>query len=429
MFVPSDKQATFCRSLACSDALHWLLQGAQGSGKTSIGVRGWASWLAADCPPGQRHICTYADDRQGRVEIAQMLAEWSQETGLRIVLGAKEWRVESLHGAEQRILPMPYGKATADPKFLNWNLASIFVDEAVNMSAGSRKNLISRLRAIPHPKAVWCYNPIDDNGFKREVHDPVSEDKVPGRVFVFKLSDNPGLSDGYRAMQEANYPDPTDRMRLIEGEWCAASGQVYPGRFNIGDSRSRIAAAPNTDPVYYFAGVDPDDGSGVTHGLLLGMWPHGVHVVDEWRNDQTRNPMDAAERAYAVVAALTGQGRRSVRFWVVDANGREFIPELVEAAAGKVTTSDIRIGVNAGVKHLQRFFNHDWLRVDPRCVELIREGESYRWPDNVETVYGDSKPDKASGGGAHGLDGLRYALEKIPPLERAPRRPVVVSVA
>ena len=56
-FKPSDKQVAYCRYISDCDphgdgnAYFVLLQGAQGSGKTSIGVRGWASWLAADCPP------------------------------------------------------------------------------------------------------------------------------------------------------------------------------------------------------------------------------------------------------------------------------------------------------------------------------------------------------------------------------------------
>ena len=42
------------------------------------------------------------------------------------------------------------------------------------MPEGSRRNLISRLRAGDMLRAVWCYNPIDLNNFKRGVHDPVS---------------------------------------------------------------------------------------------------------------------------------------------------------------------------------------------------------------------------------------------------------------
>ena len=217
-FVPTDKQAEFCRVLAQSPEIHYLLQGAQGSGKTSVGIRGWASWLAAECPPAHRHICTYADDRQGKVELGGMLNDWARETGIRVRLQSNRWYIESFHGHDQVILPMPYGRALADPKFLNWNLASIFIDEAVNMPAGSRKHIISRLRAIPNPKAIWCYNPIDKNTFKGEVYDPIETGAMGGHVWVFTDTDNPSLPEGYRAMQEWNYPSLAERTRMIEGQ-------------------------------------------------------------------------------------------------------------------------------------------------------------------------------------------------------------------
>ena len=157
-----------------------------------------------------------------------MLYEWSRETGLRVKLTASRWYVESLSGEDQVVVPMPYGKAIADPKFLSWNLASIFVDEANNMPAGSRKNLISRLRAIENPKAIWCYNPIDKNNFKKELYDPIVSGAMEGNVWVFKPSDNPSLPHGYIEMQEWNYPSRADRVRMLEGEWSAMEGLVYP---------------------------------------------------------------------------------------------------------------------------------------------------------------------------------------------------------
>ena len=174
-----------------------------------------------------------------------MLQEWSTETGLRADLGAREWKIESLHGPPQRILPMPYGKALADPKFLNWNLASIFIDEAPQMPEGSRRHLVSRLRSGNMLRAVWCYNPVDRNSFKKGIHDPVSRGDIAGKVFRFKLSDNPGLPQGYRAMQEANYPAGADRIRYIEGEWAAQEGLVYDQRFELYDlNPARSGYAP-----------------------------------------------------------------------------------------------------------------------------------------------------------------------------------------
>ena len=421
-FYPTEKQSQFCDVLARSDDVHFLLQGAQGSGKTSIGVRGWASWLATECPPGHRHICTYADDRQGKVELGGMLTDWSKETGLRVRLLANRWFIESMHGSDQVVLPMPYGRALADPKFLNWNLASCFVDEAVNMPAGSRKHLISRLRAIDNPKAIWCYNPIDKNEFKQEVHDPIEAEAMGGHIWVFTASDNPSLPVGYRQMQEWNYPSQAERTRMIEGMWAAMEGLVYPERFTAWSEISphgRVRPKPEGAPDWFAAGVDPDDGAGTTAAVLLAKYKTGVWVVGEWGNRQAERKMDAIERAQKVHTVFTKN--RSVRLWVVDVAGGDMIPELARLAYGSVTTSGRPpLPVVQSINHVRRFFNNEWLWIDPACTELINEGSKYHYAEGAPDRYGDNKPVKEND---HYVDALRYVLSQTTPLETV-REPV-----
>ena len=434
-FNPSDKQAAFCNYLGSSErGLHVLGQGAQGGGKSSCVIRGWATWLSVDCPPGQKHICTYADERQGKWELGEMLREWSEETGLKVDLKAQVWLTESLQGEWQKVLPMPYGKALADPKFLNWNLASIFVDEAVNMPQGTRKNLISRLRAIENPLAVWCYNPVDNNNFKKEVHDPVERGDMTGRIFVFKLTDNPALPPGYREMQEFNYPSGADRTRMIEGEWAANPSQVYADRFTEWteiNTKGRIRPKPEGDPLWWAAGVDPDDGSGTTAAILFGRWPYvtpeqpgGVWACEEWGNVQADNKMDGIEKSLEIVKQFTTD--RSVASWVIDAAGGDMIPEIAKMAQGTVLTSGRPpLSVVDSIKHVQRFFNNGWLWIDPKCTETIAEGSDYRNPEDGNK-YGDVKPVKAND---HYMDALRYLLSKTAPLSQPVQTPMVPAPA
>ena len=414
-FKPTDKQSEFCRVLSESSAIHYLLQGAQGSGKTSIGVRGWASWLAFECPPGQRHICTYADDRQGKVELGGMLQDWSRETGLRVRLQSARWYVESMLGDWQTVLPMPYGKSLADAKFLNWNLASVFIDEAVNMPSGSRKHLISRLRAIPNPKAVWCYNPVDKNNFKQEIFDPVESASMNGHYWIFVDTDNPSLPEGYREMQEWNYPSAADRMRMIEGQWAAMEGIVYPERFRKWDElnpHGRIRPKPTGLPEWYAAGVDPDDGAGTTAAVLLAKYKTGIWVIEEWYNRQVDRKMDAIARAEAVYSKFTRN--RSVQLWVVDVAGGDMIPELARLSHSSVKTSGRPpLPVTPSINHVRRFFNNEWLWIDPVCVNLIDEGSKYHYEEGGPDKYGELKPVKEHD---HGLDALRYILSQTSPL-------------
>ena len=338
-----------------------------------------------------------------------------------------------MRGEWQKIFPMPYGKSLADAKFLNWNLASIFVDEAVNLPAGSRKNLISRLRAVHKTLAVWCYNPIDNNNFKKEVHDPVMRGEISGEVFVFKLSDNPSLSPEYRIMQEFNYPSGAERTRMIDGEWAANEGLVYPNRFTVWtdiNTKGRIRPKPDGDPMWYAAGIDPDDGSGTTAATLFGRWlptnssPGGVWAIEEWRNVQSDTKMDGIEKAAGIVEQFT-EGR-SISSWVIDVAGGDIIPELAKMVQGTVLTSGRPpLKVVDSIKHVQRFFNNEWLWIDPACAYTIEEGLEYRYPDDGNK-YGEVKPIKAKD---HFMDDMRYLLSKTSPLASAPSAPMAPSPA
>ena len=349
-----------------------------------------------------------------------MLYEWSRETGLRVKLTASRWYIESLSGEDQVVVPMPYGKAIADPKFLSWNLASIFVDEANNMPAGSRKNLISRLRAIENPKAIWCYNPIDKNNFKKELYDPIVSGAMEGNVWVFKPSDNPSLPHGYIEMQEWNYPSRADRVRMLEGEWSAMEGLVYPDRFTSHSERTpkgRVRALPEGTPEWYAVGVDPDDGSGTTAALLLARFKQGIWIVDEWYNRQSERAMDTPSRAAAIYNSMTQRGRRSITSWVIDVNGGDMIPEIAHLASGNVRTSGRPpLPVVSSINHVKRFFNNEWLWISPSCTNLIEEGSKYHYPEDADTRYGEIKPVKKDD---HGLDAARYVIAGIAPLQAA----------
>lgn len=422
-FVPSAKQAKLCRDvLAPGRPLHFMVQGAQGSGKTSLAIRAWAADLATVCPPGQRHIVTYADERQGKHELGKMLREFSLETGIRTTLQAKVWYIESLLGERQTVLPISYGKGYDEAKFLNWNLASIFVDEAVNMPHHSRQNLISRLRAVPNPLAIWCYNPKDKNKFKASLYDPIADGLLAGNLYEFALVDNPGLPEGYVEMQMANYPDEADRIAMVLGKWAAREGPVYRKRFTDWSEHNpegRVREAPvGIPPLWYIVGVDPCDvpgGGGTTAATLLACYPEtldnpmGVWQVGEYYWKQSEGYMDGLQSARAIVDDFE---RYSPKLWVVDQAGGDMAPDIAKMVGGEVKSSGRpALPVVESINHVKRFFNNGWLWLDPRCENTIAEGQAYHYPEDAEDKYGDLKPVKDYD---HALDAMRYALWNIP---------------
>ena len=59
--------------------------------------------------------------------------------------------------------------------------------------------------------------------------------------------------------------------------------------------QGRVRSRPAGDPLWYAAGVDPDDGSGVTAGVLGARYREGMWLVDEYRNDRRTNRLTTPE--------------------------------------------------------------------------------------------------------------------------------------
>ena len=418
-FRPSDKQAALAR-FPSRDVLHILVQGAMGAGKTVACVPAWLSWMAFSCPPRERHVMAFPDKRQGRYELGDIAREWADDTGLRVRLGVESWEIESAHGAPHTVLPLPFGTGGTSAKWKNWNLASIYVDEAPELPVESRKRLISRLRSIPNPRAIWSYNPDDMNGFKAELFDPVEGGELSGEIWKFRMSDNPGLPAGYLEMMLANYPLAHERARYIDGEWAIAHGAVYPFRhlameLNV---EGRVTPPPVGEPLMYITGVDWAV-STVTCALLLGRWREGWWVTDEWRHDGARRgEMPTPRQAREMHEHLTAHGTRSIRQWTVDRTAADLLVALAEVAAGEVVPSH---GETLDtVRSTARHFDAHNLHISPTCHHTIHSVEQHRWPVTA-SYYGTPKPLKD--GSEHEAEALRYALCRVaPPMPSRPGR-------
>ena len=78
-----------------------------------------------------------------------------------------------------------------------------------------------------------------------------------------------------------------------------------------------------------------------------------------------------------------------------------------------ITSGRPPLPVVPSINHVRRFFNNEWLWIDPGCVDLIEEGTKYHYEEGGHDKYGDIKPVKEND---HGLDALRYILSQTPPL-------------
>ena len=199
-------------------------------------------------------------------------------------------------------------------------------------------------------------------------------------------------------------------------------GLVYPERFTKWselNTSGRIRPKPDGPPEWYAAGVDPDDGAGTTAGVLLAKYKQGIWAIEEWCNRQTDRKMDAIERSAAMYTQFAKN--RSIQLWVVDVAGGDMIPELARLAHGSVLTSGRPpLPIVPSINHVRRFFNNEWLWVDPACTELIEEGTKYHYSEGGPDRYGDNKPVKEND---HFMDALRYVLSQTAPLSTPEQKP------
>jgi len=75
-----------------------------------------------------------------------------------------------------------------------------------------------------------------------------------------------------------------------------------------------------------------------------------------------------------------------------------------------VYVADVSKDIEAGVDRVRRLFLANRVHIHPTCVNLIRELETYSYPDKRAGVYNKNEPEKPKKENDHACDALRYAL-------------------
>lgn len=174
----------------------------------------------------------------------------------------------------------------------------------------------------------------------------------------------------------------------IEAEFVAFDGLVYPGF-----DRTRTVA---TDVTGWRTVVTVDVGTRNPTAILT------VHQAGDDRvhvsREVYRRNLSSAEIVAAIREAIDGTDAETV---VIDPSAAGYILEL-QRLGYHVTKGDHAI--TEGIGRLTTALA-DGLTVDPSCINLVGEFESYRYPDGTRT-----ESDKPIKDHDHALDALRYAV-------------------
>jgi len=287
-------------------------------------------------------------------------------------------------------------------KVLSSERDGMYVNQAEQLVLDDWESLTTRTTGrnavVPYPQVFGDCNPAGSGHWIRE-----RSKKGILRLIHTRHQDNPTLYDdagviteqGKRSSERLGNLSGVRRKRLFEGIWATAEGAVY----DTFDSSVHVKVRPDSEIVSWYLAMD----EGYTNPaviLLIGedsdkRW----HIAREWYE---RGKLESV----VIDQALEWYREKKCNAVAVDSSAAGLIAGLVNvginahAAKGRVLD---------GIQHMQDRMKvqGDGLpryTVDPSCVNVINEKESYVWK---QTTAGTSK-DEPVKENDHANDAERY---------------------
>lgn len=282
------------------------------------------------------------------------------------------------------------------------SLDIVWMEEATRFNEPDFNELLARMRgnAASWRQIVLTTNPdAPSHWIKRRLIDGLE-----AHVYMSAATDNPHNPDQYHAALSAM--TGIQRQRLLEGRWTQAEGVIY-------DNWSHENITPDADytpahgAIYwgmddgYVHGGGPGTASYHPRVVLLAQITAvgGLNVFAEYYRT-----LELAETTIANVRALDYPDPELV---YVDSSAAELRARLSSIGIMNIGATHV---VSEGIKTLRRMIcdgnGQRLFRVHPRCANLIRELQTYRYSDSTAGVNaGEPKPEKTED---HGPDSARY---------------------
>ena len=294
----------------------------------------------------------------------------------------------TLHKTEQRLTVLRTGheilfRSLDNPDALRGpNLHYAWVDEASLIGREAWSIVKGRVRVGDHPQAWITCTPKGRNWVWEEWERDSNPDHPLYRV---KTSENPELPADF--VQSLGYAGRFAEQEL-GGEFVAFEGLVYP-------AFSRPANVRQVECDGWRTALAVDVGTrNPTCVLTLRFASDGrVHVERELY----RRGMSSEEIVDAIAAEVDRANPDTV---LLDPSANDYILSLQRRGyAARKANNDVAFGIGRVTTAIA-----DGMTVDPGCVNLIAEFESYRYPDGRQH---DDRPVKE---GDHAMDALRYGI-------------------
>lgn len=274
-------------------------------------------------------------------------------------------------------------------------LAYALVDEATCLPEPFWKMLETRL-SVPGAQLFATCNPEGPAHWLKKQYIDRADD-LDLISWQFNLDDNPVLDEKYKKAIKASFSGVWYK-RFILGEWCQASGAVYPD-FDHNNTYENPFPAPN----YYVVGIDYGT-TNATAAVLCAVSPHmwpQIRVEKEYYYDSVKVGIPKTD-AQLVKDIKDFIGIYNVRSIYVDPAAASFKIALRQE---DLPVLDANNDVLLGIKTVSKFVSGKNVLVHRSCKNLIEQMQSYAWDPKAQN-RGEDSPIKKDD---HGTDALRYA--------------------
>jgi len=368
-----------------------LIEGPAGTGKSRAVLEkiNAAAWKY----PGMRALIC----RATRVSMSEtVLVTWE-----RIVLGDGHPAIGTCSRAHRQTYEFPNGTTIVvggldnPDRLMSSEYDMVAVFEATEITQDDWEKLTTRLRnaVMPYQQALADCNPAHPAHW-------LNVRALEGRMtrLISRHSDNPSVTQEY--LDGLSRLTGHRRSRLFEGKWVGAEGVVY-------DTFDLAVHVKAREGPWARTIIGVDDGYTNPFAALL------VRIDGDGRMHVEREVYKPGLLVSDRVKALGGFGRHTA---LVDPSAATLMAEARSAGCEVLPAiNEVEQGIHRVMQRLAVAGDGlPRLTIDPSCVNVIREMQSYRWKGNKHAMDDGGKyKDEPVKENDHALDALRYAVAYV----------------
>lgn len=390
----SNKQLEFIKH---AEARWNLAHGSVRTGKT-VGTLFKFMCKASDWPDSKINIVGHTFDTAYR-NIIRLLMESDE---LAIFRPFCTWSGKKLYFRDKVITVLGAKDEGAIGNFQGDTHSLTLCDE-ITLYPESIIDMIDTRLSLPYSQAYATMNPSFPTHKVKQWIDKAKEGDRNYYELHFTLDDNPFVPDDYK-LRIKNSLSGVFYKRNYLGLWCLAEGAI----FDFFDRKIHCCRKPPAAAEYFIAAIDygaSNPFACVLIGVSTGRYTQTGKVLwveDEyyWNPKVTQRGKTNSEFLKDIITFLEPY---NVTHLYIDPSAAAFKQDLRKAGIHPI---DANNEVFDGIQMMCSEMHRGTLQVHDRCVNLIKEIESYVW-DEKKSQRGDDEPVKKAD---HAIDALRYAI-------------------